>query len=37
MKEEVGLYIISRALTSKEKPFFKTHPTVRYLDSKESF
>jgi hypothetical protein len=29
MKEEVGLYIISRALTFTEKPFYKTHPTVR--------
>jgi len=26
---DMGLYIISRALTFKEKPFYKTHPRVR--------
>jgi hypothetical protein len=37
MKEEVGLYIISRALTSTEKLFYKTHPTVGHLDRQGSF
>ena len=33
----IGLYIISKALTLTEKPFYKPHPTVRQSDRLVSF